>query len=259
MLRACVIDFGGSWDQFLQLAEFAYNNSYLSSIQMAPYEALYGRRCRSPVGWFEPGGVRLLGTDLVQDALEKVKIIKERLRTMQSRKKCYADKKVRDVSYMVGEKVMLKVSPMNGVMRFGKKGKLSPRFIRPFEVLQRIGEVAYELALPPSVSSVHPVFHVSMLRKYIGDPSHVLDFSTVQLDGDLTYDVEPVAFLGCQVQKLRSKDIALMKVQWKGLPMEEATWETEREMRSKYPHLFEASGMFLDSFGDKLLFKRGMM
>jgi len=100
---------------------------------------------------------------------------------------------------MVGEKVLLKVSPMKGVMRFGKKGKLSPRFIGPFEVLRRIGEVAYELALPPSLSSVHPVFHVSMLRKYIGDPSHILDFNTVQLDDDLTYDVEPITILGRQV------------------------------------------------------------
>ncbi|XP_070005458.1 uncharacterized protein [Nicotiana sylvestris] len=114
---------------------------------------------------------------------------------------------------MVGEKVLLKVSPMKGLMRLGKKGKLSPRFIGPFEVLWRIGEVAYEIALPPSLSSVHLVFHVSMLQKYIGDPTHVLDFSTVQLGGDLTYDVEPVAILEWQVRQLRSKDIALVKVQ----------------------------------------------
>ncbi|XP_070047162.1 uncharacterized protein [Nicotiana tomentosiformis] len=119
----------------------------------------------------------------------------ERLRTVQSRQKSYADRKVRDVAYIVGEKLLLKASPMKGVMRFRKKGKLSPRYIGPFEVLQRIGEVAYKLSLPLSLSSVHPVFHVSMLRKYVGDPSHVLDFSTVQLDGDLTYDVEPVDIL----------------------------------------------------------------
>jgi len=126
---------------------------------------------------------------------------------------------------MVGEKVLLKVSPMKGVMRFGKKGKLSPRFIGPFEVLQRIGEVAYELGLPTSLSSVHQVFHVSMLQKYIGDPSHVLDFSTVQLDDDLIYDVERVAFFERQVRKLMSKDIASVNVQWRGRPVEEATWE----------------------------------
>ncbi|XP_070003203.1 uncharacterized protein [Nicotiana sylvestris] len=114
---------------------------------------------------------------------------------------------------MVGEKVLLKVSSMKGVMRFGKKGKLSPRFNGPFEVLRRIREVAYELAFPPSLSGVHPVFHVSMLRKHIGDSSHVLDFSTVQLDGDFTYNVEPVAILERQVRRLRSKDIASVKVQ----------------------------------------------
>ncbi|XP_070005384.1 uncharacterized protein [Nicotiana sylvestris] len=129
MLRACVIDFGGLWDQFLSLAEFAYNNNYQSSIQMAPYEALYGRQCRFPVGWFEPGEARILGTDLVQDALDKVKVIQEKLHTTKSRQKSYADRKVPDMSYMVGEKVLLKVSPMKGVMRFEKKGKLSPRFI----------------------------------------------------------------------------------------------------------------------------------
>ncbi|XP_070022577.1 uncharacterized protein [Nicotiana sylvestris] len=127
-------------------------------------------------------------------------------------------------------KVLLKVSPLKGVMRFRKKGKLSPRYIRPFEVFQRIGEVAYKLSLLPSLSSVHPLFHVSMLRKYVGDPSHVLDFSTIQLDCDLAYDVEPVAIFGRQVTKLRSKDIALVKVQWRGHPIEEATCETEREM-----------------------------
>ncbi|XP_070005349.1 uncharacterized protein [Nicotiana sylvestris] len=143
------------------------------------------------------------------------------------------------MSYMVGEKVLLTVSPMKGVMRFGNKGKLSPRYNGPFEILKRIGEVAYELALPPNLSCVHPVFHVSMLRKYIGDPSHVLDFSTVQLDGNLTYNVEPVAILDRQVRKLRSKNIASVKVQWRDHPVGEATWETEQEMQTKYPHLFE--------------------
>ncbi|XP_070005901.1 uncharacterized protein [Nicotiana sylvestris] len=160
---------------------------------------------------------------------------------------------------MVGEMVLLKVSPMKGVMIFRKKGKLSPRYIGPFKVLRRIMEVAYELALPPSLSGSNLVFHFSMLRMYIGDSSHVLDFSTVQLDGDLTYDVELVAILERQVRKLRSKDIASIKVQWRGQPVEEATWETDREMQSRYPHLFEASRTFLDSFEDERLFKRGKM
>ena len=119
--------------------------------------------------------------------------------------------------------------------------------------------MAYELALPPILSSVHPVFHVSMLRRYSGDPSHVLDYSTFRLDDDLTFDVEPVAILGRQVRKLRSKDIASVKVQWRGRPVEKATWETEREIRNIYPHLFEASGMSLDSFEEERLFKLGRM
>ncbi|XP_070007620.1 uncharacterized protein [Nicotiana sylvestris] len=149
---------------------------------------------------------------------------------------------------MVGEKVLLKVSPMKGVMRFQKKSKLSPRFIGPFEVLRRIGEVAYELALAPSLSSAHPIFHVSMLWKYVGDSSHVLDFSTNQLDSDLTYDVELVAILERHVRKLRSKDIASVRVQWRGRPLEEATWEVEQEMWSRYRHLFEVPGCNRNQF-----------
>ncbi|XP_070014257.1 uncharacterized protein [Nicotiana sylvestris] len=160
---------------------------------------------------------------------------------------------------MVGEKVLLKVSPMKGVMRFGKKGKLSPRYNGPFEILKRIGEVTYELAFPPSLSGVHPVFHVSMLRKYIREPSHVLDFSTVQLDGNLTYDVEPVAILDRQVQKLRLKNIASVKVRWRNQLVGEATWDSEQEMQTKYPYLFETPGIFLNPFDDERLFKRGRM
>ncbi|XP_070010249.1 uncharacterized protein [Nicotiana sylvestris] len=135
MLQVCVIDFGGLWDQFLPLAESDNNNNYQSSIQMAPYEALYGRWCCSLVGWFKPGEDRLLGTDLIQDALDMVKIIQDRLRTAQSRQKSYADHRVRDVAFMVEERPLLCMSPMKGVMRFGNKGKLIPRFIGPFEII----------------------------------------------------------------------------------------------------------------------------
>ena len=131
MLRACVIEFGGHWDNFLPLAEFSYNNSYHSSIDMAPFEALYGRRCRSPIGWFDAFEVRPWGTDLLRDSLKKVKSIQENLLAAQSRQKEYADRKVRDLEFMEGEQVLLKVSPIKGVMRFGKRGKLSPRYIRP--------------------------------------------------------------------------------------------------------------------------------
>ncbi|XP_070015168.1 uncharacterized protein [Nicotiana sylvestris] len=186
---------------------------------MTPYEALYGRRCQSPVGWFEPGEARLLGTNFVHDALDKVKIIHDRLRTTQSRQKSYADYRVRDIAFMFGQRVLLHVSPMKGVMRFGKEGKLSPRYIGPFEILQIVGEVAYKLALPLSLSAVHLVFHVSMLWKYHGDPSHVLDFSFVQLDKDLTYEEEPMAILARQVRQLKSKSYPSVRVQLRGQPV----------------------------------------
>ncbi|XP_070032437.1 uncharacterized protein [Nicotiana tomentosiformis] len=179
---------------------------------MAPSEALYGSRCRSPVGWFEHGEARLLGTDLVQDALEKVKMIQDRLRTTQSRQKSYADWRVRYFAFMVGERVLLRVSPMKGVMRFRMKGKLSPRYIRPFEILERVGEVAYKHALPSSLSAVHPVFNVSMLLKYHSDPSHVLDSSSVQLGKDLTSEEKSAAILARHVRKLRSKTYPYVRV-----------------------------------------------
>ncbi|CAN4106287.1 unnamed protein product [Withania somnifera] len=181
MLRACVLDFKGSWDDHLPLIEFAYNNSYHSSIKMAPYEALYGRKCRSPIGWFEVGETILLGPDLVQQAMEKVKVIQQRLKTAQSRHKSYADARRRGLEFSIGDWVFLKVSPMKGVMRFGKKGKPSPRYIGPYKIIRRYGQVAYELELPQELSIVHPVFHVSMLRRCIGDPSRITPIEDVQV------------------------------------------------------------------------------
>ncbi|XP_070003081.1 uncharacterized protein [Nicotiana sylvestris] len=210
---------------------------------MALYEALYGRRCRSPVGWFELGEASLLVTDMVQDASEKVKLIPSQLRTVQSRQKnSYMDRKVHDFTFMVGERVFFWVSPMKGFMRFRKKGKLIPRYIGPFEILKRVGEVAYKLALLPRLSAVHLVFHISMLRKYHDDPSYVLHFSSFLLEKYLSYVEEPVVIFDRQVRKSRSKSIASVKVQWRGHPVEEATWETEHDMCSRYPHLFTTSG-----------------
>nr|XP_009763438.1 PREDICTED: uncharacterized protein LOC104215351 [Nicotiana sylvestris] len=162
---------------------------------MAPFEALYGRRCRSLIGWFDLGEARLLGIYLVCDALEKVKLIQKRLRTAQSRQKSYADKNSRDMAFIVDERFLLRVFPMKFVVRLGKKGKLSPRYIFPFEVLERVGELAYKLALPPILSGAHPMFHVSLIRRYYKDLSHMLDFNSVQLDKDLTYVEELVVVL----------------------------------------------------------------
>lgn len=163
MLRSCAIDFSGSWDIHLPLVEFAYNNSYHSSIGMAPFEALYGRKCRTPVSWLEAGEKQFAGPEIVQHTADKVKVIRERLKSAQDRHKSYADKKRRPIEFLVGDKVMLKVSPWKGVIRFGKRGKLSPRLLGPFKVLERIGSQAYRLDLPPELPRIHNTFHVCYL------------------------------------------------------------------------------------------------
>ncbi|KAL0553939.1 hypothetical protein IC582_007843 [Cucumis melo] len=239
MLRACALEFPGSWDSHLHLMEFAYNNSYQATIGMAPFEALYGKCCRSPVCWGEVGEQRLMGPELVQSTNKAIQKIRSRMHTAQSRQKSYADVRRKDLEFEVGDKVFLKVAPMRGVVRFERRGKLSPRFVGPFEILERIGPVAYRLALPPSLSTVHDVFHVSMLRKYVPDPSHVVDYEPLEIDENLSYVEQPVEVLAREVKTLRNKEIPLVKVLWRNHRVEEATWEREDDMRSRYPELFE--------------------
>ncbi|KAL0549604.1 hypothetical protein IC582_014090 [Cucumis melo] len=239
MLRACALEFPGSWDSHLHLMEFAYNNSYQATIGMAPFEALYGKCCRSPVCWDEVGEQRLMGPELVQSTNEAIQKIRSRMHTAQSRQKSYADVRRKDLEFEIGDKVFLKVAPMKGVLRFERRGKLSPRFVGPFEILERIGHVAYRLALPPSLSTVHDVFHVSMLRKYVPDPSHVVDYEPLEIDENLGYVEQPIEVLAREVKSLRNKEIPLVKVLWRNHRVEEATWEREDDMRSRYPELFE--------------------
>ncbi|KAL5570498.1 hypothetical protein UlMin_027073 [Ulmus minor] len=170
---------------------------------MAPYEALYGRKCRSPIHWDEVGERKLLGPDIVQKTIDIVEKICQRMKTTQSRQNSYTDRRRNSLEFVVGDRVFLKVSPMKGVMRFGKKGKLSPRFVGPFEILERIGDLAYRVALPPAMSGIHNVFHVSMLRKYIPDPSHVLSYDTLDLHQDLTFEESPVKILDREEKELR--------------------------------------------------------
>ena len=215
MLRSCVIDYEGSWDRHIPLVEFVYNNSFQSSIGMAPYEALYGRKCRTPLCWTELSEKKVIGPDLIQETREKVKMIRERLKVANDRQKSNADMKRKDIRYEIGEKVFLKVSPWKKVMRFGKKGKLSPRFIGPYEVIEKVGPVVYRLALPPDLEKIHNVFHESMLRRYRSDPSHVVSTETIELRPDLTYEEEPVEILAREVKELRNKKILLVKVLWR--------------------------------------------
>ena len=242
MLRAYVMQFRGNQDMYLPLMEFAFNNSYQSSIQMVPFKALYRRICRTSICWDKVRRRQLLRLEIVQSTNEKINVIREKLKAVQDRQKSYVDKRRRPLKFIVDDKVFLLISHWKGILRFEKRGKLSPHYICSYQIIQRVGLVAYHLALPPKLSRVHDAFHVSMLQKYIPDPSHVLDTEPVQMTANLTYEVEPVQILDRKQNVLRNKTISQVKMMWKGHTVEEATWEREEQMRSQYPYLFK-SGM----------------
>ena len=229
-------------EEHFPLVELAYNNSYQASIQMAPYEALYGRPCRSPLCWTEVGENSITSPDLIGDTSEKVSLIRQCLLTAQSRQKSYADVRRRPLEFEVGDHVFLKVMPKRGVVRFGKRGKLSPSFIGPFEVLERIDTVVYRLALSPSMIGVHEVFHVSMLQKYTPDPAHVVDWGQIEVYTDGTLKEGPVCILDSRDQVLRRKTVRLVRVLWRHCGVEDSTWEREDRMRATYPFLFRDDG-----------------
>ncbi|GJW42142.1 putative reverse transcriptase domain-containing protein [Tanacetum coccineum] len=209
MLRACAIDFGGNWDTHLPLVEFLYNNSYHSSVKCAPFEALYGMKCRTPIAWAEVGESKLFGSEIIQETTDKIVQIKERLKAARDRQKSYADNRQKPLEFNVGDKVLLKVSPRKGVVRFGKRSKLSPRYVGPFEIVERVGPLAYRLRLLQELMGVHDTFHVSNLKKCLAD-----------------------------VKKLKKRRIPIIKVRWNSRQGPEFTWEREDEMKRKYPQLF---------------------
>ncbi|XP_073153039.1 uncharacterized protein [Henckelia pumila] len=205
---------------------------------MAPYKALYKRWCRSLVHWDEVGERVLLGPEIVQQTSDIVIQIRERMRTVQCRQKSYADRRLRDLECVMGDHVFLRVSPMKGVMHFGRRGKLNPRYIGPFEILERIGTLACRLALPLSLATVHNVFRISMLRNYISNPLHVLDYEPLQLTRELAFEERPVRVLAREEKRLRTRVIPMVKVQWLNHSEEEATWESETDMRTRYPECY---------------------
>ncbi|GJY63271.1 hypothetical protein Tco_0464731 [Tanacetum coccineum] len=192
-MPACVIDFGGS---------------YHLSIRCAPFEALYGRKCRKSSKWRE--------------------IVK----------KSYADKRRKPLEFEVVDRVLLKVSPWKGVMRFGKKGKLAPRYVGPFKILERIGLVAYMLRLPEELSSVHDTFHVSNLKKCLVDANLHVPLDEIKVDKTLHFVEEPVEIMDREIKKLKRRNIALVKVRWNLKRGPEFTWEHEDQLRVKYPQLW---------------------
>ena len=242
MLRACCLDFQTSWVDLLPLMEFTYNNSYQSTIQMAPFEALYGRKCRSPLYWDEIGErdsvSAAVGPEMTQQMIEQIRVIRQRIKQAQDRQKSYANVRRKELEFEVGDFVFLKVAPYRHVLRFGKKGKLAPRFIGPYEILERVGPVAYRLVLPASMDRFHDVFHVSQLRKYIRDPSHVLELPELELAEDLSYQEMPVQIIDRRVKVLRNKEIPLVRVLWRNQRQEESEWKVESEIRDRFPELF---------------------
>ncbi|WVZ90266.1 hypothetical protein U9M48_036580 [Paspalum notatum var. saurae] len=204
MLRACALTYSTKWDECLPLAEFAYNNSYQKSLEMAPFEALYGRKCRTPLNWSKPGERVTFGPDLVTQAEEQVKFI--------------YNKRRRPLVFEKDDHVYLRVSPMKGVHWFGVKGKLAPRYIGPFKITEQCGPVAYRLELPPHMSAVHDVFHVSQLKKCLRVPEEVIDTSQIQIQPDLTYEEKPIKILDQKQRSTRRRTINFYKAGPTGRP-----------------------------------------
>nr|GEV42303.1 putative reverse transcriptase domain-containing protein [Tanacetum cinerariifolium] len=215
MLRSCVIDFGKGWVKHLPLCEFLYNNNYHASIKAAPYEALYGRKCQSPVYWAKVGEAQLTGPEWIQETTKKI-----------------------PMEFEVGDRVMLKVSPWKGVVRFGKRGKLNPRYVRPFNVLAKVGKVAYRLELPQELSRVHHTFHVSNLKKCYVDKPLVMPLEGIYVDDKLQFMEEPVDIMEMEIKRLKRSRIPLVKVCWNSRRGHEFTWEREDSFKQKYPQLF---------------------
>jgi hypothetical protein len=212
---------------------------------MAPFEALYGRKCRTPLNWSETGESQVFGPDVIKEAEEQVQLIRNRLKAAQSRQKSYADSRRRPLTFQVGDFVYLRVTPLKGMQRFHVKGKLAPRYIGPYKVLERRGEMSYKLELPPKLSEFHDVFHVSQLRKCLQAPNKPetfteIDQDTIDLNHDLTYRERPIRILEKDVRLTRRRKINMYKVQWSNHTEDEATWEREDYLQREFPELLNA-------------------
>ncbi|GJT81893.1 putative reverse transcriptase domain-containing protein [Tanacetum coccineum] len=230
MLRACVIDFGKGWDKHLPLVEFLYNNSYHASIKAAPFEALYGRKCRSPVCWAEVGDSQLTGPEIIQETTKKIIQIRQHLQAARDRQRSYANVRRKPLEFQVGDRVMLKVSPR---------------------------KVAYRLELLEKFSSIHNTLHVSNLKKCLSDKSLVIPMKELQLDDKLNFEEEPVEIMDSKIKQLKRSRIPIIKVQWNSKRGPEFTWEREDEIHAKYPHLFSIITSSLIKSQDKISVRGG--
>jgi hypothetical protein len=208
---------------------------------MSPFEALYDRKCRTPLYWDRTGERQFFRPELIQEAEEQVRIIRENVRVAQTRQNSYADNRRRPLEFEEGDHVYLKVTPLRGMRRFKVKGKLSPRFIGPFRIFSRVGEMTYQLELPDNLSDVHNVFHVSQLKKCLRVPEEQLPMEELSVQGDLTYTEYPIKILDTLTRVTRNKVIKMCKVQCSHHGEDEANWEREEGLHIDFPHLFPSS------------------
>jgi hypothetical protein len=205
---------------------------------MMPFEMLYGHRCRTPLFWSETREWKIFGPDILQEVEKQVHMVRENLRVAQSRQKSYANHRIRELIFEVGDFVYLKVSPMRGLYHFKVQGKLAPRFIAPFKITEKRGEVAYQLELPPQLSNVHNVFHVSQLKKCLCVPEEQIPMEDLYAKEDLYYQEYSIKILETFERVTQNRRIKICKVQWSHHTEEEATCEREEELKAEFPSFF---------------------
>ncbi|CAA7023600.1 unnamed protein product [Microthlaspi erraticum] len=233
MLRMCILDWSGVCEDYLPLIDFSYNNSHHISIGMSPYEALYGRPCRTPLCWTEIGERRVFGPPIVDHTMDRLLEIRANMKKAQDCQKKYADQRRREVTFERGDMVYLKVAAQKWKHRFGKIGKLAVRYIGPYKIIGKVGIVAYRLELPPEMN-LHPVFHVSMLRKHVADPNAIEPERIEDLRQDLTYPVGPIKIGLRRVRELKNRRIPHIQVFWGRQNRMVITWEDEERFRANY-------------------------
>ena len=239
MLRAVVLDWGDSWEKHLPLVEFAYNNSFHTSIGMSPYEALYGRPCRTRLCWTQVGERSMLGPEIVEETTEKIRFLKEKMKEAQDRQKSYAYRRRKHIEFEVEDLVYLKMITFKGRARVSGRRKLDPRYLGPFRIIERVGAVAYKLELPPAMDAFHNVFHVSQLRKCLSDQDIVLPEIPTDLGKNLTLETRPVLIVDRTEKTTRKKTIPMIKVVWEYNGKDVITWETEARMKAEYPEWYD--------------------
>jgi len=206
---------------------------------MAPFEALYGRKCRTPSNWVESGERRYYGIDFVNEAEQQVRTIQQHLEAAQARQKSYADKRRKPIEFAVGDHVYIMVSPMKGVQRFGVKRKLAPRYVGPYRILEKKGNIAYKVQLPIELRAIFRVFHVSQLKKCLCVPEERVEVRDIKLKSDLVYEEKPVAILDRKERVTRNRVVKFYKVLWSNHGEEDATWEMEDYLKEVYKTFFE--------------------